>query len=81
MRLVDDGTGEVLLLKNQQDKQATPIDRAAMFDERKYTEKDMLFAFKHGVDFEQAGQIGSEMNSETPDINLPFWEWLKRHYT
>jgi len=50
-------------------------------DSKKYTEKDMLFAFRHGRDFEQIPmKLGADLPTDTKDINLPFWEWLKRHY-
>ena len=49
--------------------------------EKKYTEKDMLFAFKHGRYFEPLPGIrGCEMASDTAEKHLPFWEWLSRKY-
>lgn len=60
---------------------ASPVERLVMCDDLKFTEKDMLWAFRHGREFEQTGDNGKDMPPDMPDKNLPFWEWLKRNYT
>ena len=56
-------------------------DKQAGFDDtKKFTEKDMLFAFKHGREFKQTPIAGADMASDMPTQFLPFWEWLKRNY-
>ncbi len=42
--------------------------------------KDMLAAFKHGIEFELT-QLNCDLNPETTsDKNLPFAEWFNKYY-
>ena len=57
-------------------------NRTAGADEQVFTANDMLLAFKHGREFEQAPgpQDGSEKDFGNYDEkHWPFWEWLKAH--
>ena len=47
------------------------------FHEKKYSALDMLHAFTHGRWFVPIDGC-SDLNPETPEKNLPFWEWMER---
>lgn len=55
-------------------------EKPAGFDNSKqYTEEDMLCSFLHGREFDRIPDVrGCEPPANTPEINLPFWDWLKR---
>lgn len=43
--------------------------------------KDMLAAFRHGIEFEYRTSHGKDVNPETlEDKNLPFAEWFNKYY-
>lgn len=60
---------------------ANPVECQIVREAHKFTEKDMLRAFRHGIEFEQTGENGKDMPPDMPDKHLPFWEWLRRNYT
>ena len=52
-----------------------------------FTAEDMLAAYRHGCDFvgdvinpRTKGVPVDDINDDTPDEKLPFWEWMARHY-
>jgi len=47
--------------------------------EKKYTEMDMLAAFKHGRKYEPS-ETDCDVSLSTPEKNWPFWDWLKGKY-
>ena len=45
--------------------------------EKKYTESDMLVAFKHGIEYEPYNSNDDVNIASIPEKNRPFWGWLR----
>ena len=44
---------------------------------KKYTESDMLAAFRHGRNYETSTHEGDIATASLPEKNRPFFGWLK----
>jgi len=51
-------------------------------DHRVFTTEDMRMAFRHGREFEliETSTNCDDICDATPDKQLPFYDWLSRHY-